>query len=622
MVACYVALTLTACANNPAAPGSTSSPGPLVEVASVDLHPASMSLESGQSTLLQASVKDKNGNNVTVKVAWSTSDASVATVDSTGTVRATGSGKATIKASSHGKGSHTRVKVSSPPVSGSPTDTSSTSSSGSAGTVATITLTPRLDTLAVSETVNLTMVPRDASGHILTGISVSWSSSNTSVATVDGGLVTAKGAGSATITAYSGGVSGTSSIVVTGDASSSGSQSTASVAMVQVTPGSVTLDPGQTIDLTATPLDASGNVVYGVGVTWSTTNASVATVSGGKVTAVNAGSAKIVALAGGMSGSASVTVNDPPVSAAPTPSGDALLNGCTVSESNNTPSCSTPSGWTLIAKEGFGGGSVHQGEIDTGQYGPAIDCGFSHTGSCSLRQDISGDGGSYRNWHIKKGTIGSRHEIYVSYWEYLTTGATEQVNFFMVLADNQGSHTANSPYEYVLQDRWGDVSTSANSTTCKNGVGPYNNYKCQSGHLVVESVCAPCTNNIARSYYGNWRDMAVGKWVHFEWHYKANTQNGAGGNADGEIQLFVNGVSELHKTGVVINGPNDMTGMYVQVGGYYMARWWTNSAGNTCSAVDAAGAVYHFGQFTQFNPPCPQPSSFKRYMDDIIVLAR
>ena len=70
-------------------------------------------------------------------------------------------------------------------------------------------------TLVPLATVQLTATPKDASGAALTGKTVSWSSSNTSVATVSGsGLVTALTPGTAIITATSEGKSGTVTMTV------------------------------------------------------------------------------------------------------------------------------------------------------------------------------------------------------------------------------------------------------------------------------------------------------------------------------------------------------------------------------------------------------------------------
>jgi uncharacterized protein YjdB len=67
-----------------------------------------------------------------------------------------------------------------------------------------------------NDKVTLTATPRDANNNVLTGRAVTWSSSNTNVATVSAsGEVTGKNSGTAVITATIGGVSGTSTVTVT-----------------------------------------------------------------------------------------------------------------------------------------------------------------------------------------------------------------------------------------------------------------------------------------------------------------------------------------------------------------------------------------------------------------------
>src|SRR5205809_2966603 len=86
-----------------------------------------------------------------------------------------------------------------------------------------------------------------------------------------------------------------------------------SVASVAVTPASATIQVGQTQQLAATLKDASGNTLSGRGVSWSSSNSSVATVSSsGLVTGLAAGSAVITATSEGKSGTATLTVVAPP----------------------------------------------------------------------------------------------------------------------------------------------------------------------------------------------------------------------------------------------------------------------------------------------------------------------
>src|SRR5439155_1217748 len=76
------------------------------------------------------------------------------------------------------------------------------SSSTPPAPVASVTVTPASATVQGGQTVQLTATLKDANGNLLSGRSVTWSSSNTAVATVDNsGLVSGVAAGSATITA-------------------------------------------------------------------------------------------------------------------------------------------------------------------------------------------------------------------------------------------------------------------------------------------------------------------------------------------------------------------------------------------------------------------------------------
>ena len=86
-----------------------------------------------------------------------------------------------------------------------------------------------------------------------------------------------------------------------------------SVRTVAVTPATATLAVGEARTFAASAADAWGNPVPGAAFTWSTSNASVLSVSAsGRATAVAAGSARVRASTGGVTGSAAVTVGGAP----------------------------------------------------------------------------------------------------------------------------------------------------------------------------------------------------------------------------------------------------------------------------------------------------------------------
>ena len=168
-------------------------------------------------------------------------------------------------------------------------------------TVASVVVTPGNATLvSLGEIVQLTASARDASGNAISGKTFTWSPSDVSVATVDAtGLVTAVANGAVTITATTDGISGSAAITVT-----------QAVASVAVTPNSATLvSLGETVQLTGSAQDASGNTISGKTFIWSSSGQSVATVSSsGLVTAVVTGSATITATTEGIGGTATILV--------------------------------------------------------------------------------------------------------------------------------------------------------------------------------------------------------------------------------------------------------------------------------------------------------------------------
>ncbi len=167
---------------------------------------------------------------------------------------------------------------------------------------ATVTVSPATaDLTALGATVQLTAEVRDQNAGVMAGATVTWSSSDTSAATVvASGLVTAVGNGTATITASAGTASGSAVVTVM-----------QSVATVEVSPAPVDLTAlGATVQLMAEAFDANGHAVAEAEFSWESSDNSVATVVGsGLVTAVGNGTATITASAGTASGSAVVTVS-------------------------------------------------------------------------------------------------------------------------------------------------------------------------------------------------------------------------------------------------------------------------------------------------------------------------
>jgi len=119
----------------------------------------------------------------------------------------------------------------------------------------------------------------------------------------------------------------------------------AAVATVTVSPASCTLTTGASCTLAAATKDAAGNTLTGRTTSWTTSAATVATVSTtGVVTAVAAGTATITATSEGKTGTATITVTPPavdrvtvaPSTCALNPGGSCTLSATTVDAAGAT----------------------------------------------------------------------------------------------------------------------------------------------------------------------------------------------------------------------------------------------------------------------------------------------
>src|SRR5918995_1072676 len=116
--------------------------------------------------------------------------------------------------------------------------------------VASVTVTPGELTLLVGESQQLTATARDQAGNPLDGRSITWTTTEPTVATVSAtGIVTGVGTGSATVTATSEGKSASATVSV----------ASAPVVSVTVSPGELTLLVGASQQLTAITRDQAGN---------------------------------------------------------------------------------------------------------------------------------------------------------------------------------------------------------------------------------------------------------------------------------------------------------------------------------------------------------------------------
>ena len=160
-----------------------------------------------------------------------------------------------------------------------------------------ITLSQSSVSLEEGATVSLTATVSPSNA---TDKSVTWSSSNSGVATVSGGVVTAVAEGTSTVTATAGGKSAKCEVKV--------EHKVVAVTGVSLDKTSLTLSPGGSVQLEATvsPSNADDKTVK-----WTSSDSSKVTVEGGLVKAVSPGTATVTATAGGKSAECKVTVQFP-----------------------------------------------------------------------------------------------------------------------------------------------------------------------------------------------------------------------------------------------------------------------------------------------------------------------
>lgn len=228
----------------------------------VTVSPATASLTSGGTQTLTATTIGTKGSTLSGRTyTWSSSNPTVANVDGAGMVIA---GRVTTAA---------------------PGTTTITATTGGVSGTATITVAPvavaairvsqPTSTVRPGQTNQLSAIATDAAGTVLADRAVTWTSSDTAVATVSAaGLITAK--------SYAGSGDRTATITATIDGRSATHGLTVAawpVSRITVTPGTVSRQPRQTVLLSAAPLDSLGGALTGRTITWASSDTSLARVS-------------------------------------------------------------------------------------------------------------------------------------------------------------------------------------------------------------------------------------------------------------------------------------------------------------------------------------------------------
>jgi uncharacterized protein YjdB len=246
-------------------------------------------LAVGSTTSLSAEVRDSAGSLIEgTPITWSSTDSSVVSVDSTGSISGVAPGRAKIIAVTGPSRDTARIVVR-------PAD----KEAPPAPEPASLAIAAH-QPLRVGDTATLPVTVLDRRGKPIRSAQVTWSSSEPQVAEVHptSGRVRAHAAGSTLLIARSGSESAITSLTVLPPA-------VASVAIM----GARALKVGDTLALTAEPKDFRGRALADRPTEWASSDSKIAPVdSAGVVIAAAAGRAEITASVEGKSGSARVTI--------------------------------------------------------------------------------------------------------------------------------------------------------------------------------------------------------------------------------------------------------------------------------------------------------------------------
>ncbi len=268
-------------------------------IVSIAVTPSGQSIPTGGRIVFNAVGTFSNSTTQTISTrsSWSSDNTAAATVATTspnhGVTVGVAAGTANISASFSYAGA---------------TATGSTALTVTTATLASISMTPSSAVLAPGSSVGIAAYGHFTDGTIqLISALSTWSSSSNAVATVSpNGLVSGQSAGTVTITAQDGAISGTASVLV----------ESASLSSIQVTPPTRSLPAGFLAPFLATGTFANGDTQNLTNfVNWTSSNSSAATISNaistaGEATGVQPGTTTVSAVYSGQVGTASLTVTN------------------------------------------------------------------------------------------------------------------------------------------------------------------------------------------------------------------------------------------------------------------------------------------------------------------------
>lgn len=259
-------------------------------IATITLQPGLDSVEVGQTfSGWNVTVRDKNGTELTGrKLTWSSQNTAVATIDeNTGTLTAVSTGQTLVTVAGGGKSAQATLRVITP--------------------ILSIVLSPDSFDVPLTQVRAISIQLVGPGGQAIANRTVTWSSSNPAVATVNtSGVVTSLTLGTVTVTAAAGSKQATVRARVVAEP----------VSTVRILPNQSVhvVRLGQGRQLTAECVSGQGTVLTGRTVIWNSSNPLVASVgTNGLVTGVSIGQAQVTATCDQVPASVTIQVTPVPV---------------------------------------------------------------------------------------------------------------------------------------------------------------------------------------------------------------------------------------------------------------------------------------------------------------------
>lgn len=291
-----------------AASGSVSAAASLTvtsaTVVSISVTPVNPTLIVGlfQQFKATGSFSDSTTQDISGVVTWASSASNVAATNSAGLVSAITAGTASISAAFETVTGGSTVTVQAP-------------------SLISISVTPGSPVIANTTTQSFAVIGRYNDGSTQTLTNATWSSSNTSVATMSGSTAVSQQAGSTTITAVLNSMSASTTLTVT----------SATLQSIAIVPANASMAPGTTKTFFALGAFSDGSTQNISGLAaWSSSNTAVATMQNNLATSTGSGSTTIRASFDSVTGSTGLTVTQATLtSLAISPSNPALVIGST-----------------------------------------------------------------------------------------------------------------------------------------------------------------------------------------------------------------------------------------------------------------------------------------------------